>query len=427
MQPEERLDALLSHRQSGIEPNVWPDAVRTAEAGGSGTAGGDAAERDDDEANSLAQAADRFAVWGHAHPSPAFADRLEAELLERFAAKPGQANPHDNNPAPLPLARSLSHRARAPRLRWQALAASVLLLLGAGAVALAAAGAAPGQPLYNLHRFEQGVRADLASSQAERIRLHLRYAQDALSACDLAVADRSGDETYTIALTTFTEEERTASDSVASLPQGAERVDLSAQLGSLRDQARHDLHAALPILDWPARANTTLVLGQVGDSVPHITETAVNGTATDGIYVWTITIHGTGFVSGAVLLVDDQPRGKVVSLSPTMLVAQLAGDQLSNGSHTFGVGNPDGTATLVTQVTSTAGQDDHGGHSGQSGHSTPAAQSTPGSDDHHGGSGSDGGSGGGSSGDGGGSGAGSGGGSSGGSGGTPSPTPTPKP
>lgn len=421
MQPDERLDALLSHRQSGIEPDVWSDGAGTAKAGSPGTAGTDDVERAADEANSLAQVADRFAVWGRADPSPAFADRLEAELLERFAAKPDQASPRDNNPAPLHPARSPSRRPRARRLRWQALAASVLLLLGTGAVAVAAAGATPGQPLYNLHRLEQGVRADLASGQTERIRLHLRYAQDALSACDLAVADHSGDETFTIALTTFTEEERAASDGMVTLPHGAERDDLAEQLGALRARARHDLRAALPALNWPARANTTAVLGQVGDSVPQITETSVSGTATDGAYVWTITIHGAGFTSGAVLLVDSRPLGKVVSLSSTTLIAQLAGDQLSNGSHTFGVGNPDGTATFVTQITSNAGPDDHGSHGGHSGQGTPAPQSTSGPDDQHGGSG-------------GGAGSGSGGGSdddhggsSSGSGGPTSPTPTPKP
>lgn len=433
MQPDERLDALLSQRQSGAgslaprgEELAEPERAYVQPAGEGEMSGLDA----------LLDAADRFAVWGSAEPSAAFADQLEAGLLARFAADPQAPVPAMRSDAsasdgviaaPVQLS---THRPRhrrsspahASRLLWRsAAAAAVLLVLGASILAAAAASAAPGQPLYGLHRFEQGIRADLSGNQADRVRLHLQYAQDALGAFDAAVTQRSGDAAYDAALSTFTEEERSASEALAGLPSGEERDALAAQLAALHEHGRHDLRAALPALDWSARVITTTALAQIGDSVPQIAQTSVTGVRADGNYTWTVTIRGAGFAPGAVLLVDGRPLGTIISLSPTTLVAQLSGNQLPNGSHTFGVGNPDGTAAVVTQITSAAGQDgqdDHGKHG------TPGTQSTPGSDDHHGGTDGGGdGSGGSSGGSGSGSGSGSGGDHGGDGSGSATPTP----
>src|SRR5258707_10541742 len=103
---------------------------------------------------------------------------------------------------------------------WQMVAAAVLVP-GAGVSALTAAAAAgPGSPLFGLHRAEQNVRVQFASSQSDRVRLHLSYADEALSQLDRAVAQQAGDPAYRAALTTFLTEQRAAAQGVAALPAG---------------------------------------------------------------------------------------------------------------------------------------------------------------------------------------------------------------
>src|SRR5678815_1717096 len=70
MQPEERLDALLSRR---LRERTWNN---TAEETVNGT----------DELEPLLDAAERLSIQSDAEPSSTFADQLEAALLSRFAA-----------------------------------------------------------------------------------------------------------------------------------------------------------------------------------------------------------------------------------------------------------------------------------------------------------------------------------------------------
>ena len=83
MEPDERLDALLSQRQREGESST--QASLDPVAGGHGI-GGDWHE-ESAEVNALLHAADRFAVWGSAEPSPTFVDQLEAQLLARFVVR----------------------------------------------------------------------------------------------------------------------------------------------------------------------------------------------------------------------------------------------------------------------------------------------------------------------------------------------------
>jgi hypothetical protein len=294
-------------------------------------------------------------------------------------------------------------------------------VLGTGSVAVAAANAAPGQALYAVRRVEQDVRTTLASNPAERVRLHLQYAQDALTAFDTAVASRSGEGADRDALATFAEEEQEASAELDNLPAGTERAILAAEVAALRGRGRQDVHAALAsvTMSWPLRADATHVLNQLGESVLAVAHATISGSSQHGAYLWTISIEGSGFASDAVVLVDDQPTGTIVSRSSTKLVAQVAEAALRDGMHTIGVSNPDGTVALLSNVATNRATDDHGG--GQGGHGSddgggtgsPTPQATSTSDDH-GGSGGNGGSGGSS-----------GGGSSSGGSSTPTPTSTP--
>lgn len=482
MRPEERLDLLLSQRQSGDAAATNEDTT-TSSTGM--TPSSDAHKRDEASEPATLLAADRFAVWGNAEPAPAFADRLEAQLLARFALpavdlqqeaviqSDAPARRERNRHAPIPAGNSpgTSHQhsvdsgnsqqlygrsvgqdqqtdtspertPRAPlslvprqlrsihissRLLRQSVAAAVLLIVGSGVLAAAALGAGPGQPLYGVHRLEQGAWTTLATSPDERVRLHVQYAQEALNAFDAAVAQHASDQADRDALTTFEQEMQAAADGIAGLPAGNSRTALTAQLASLHTRGEQDLLAALPKLDWALRAEVTVAIGQLGVSVPHVNQASIAGANHNGNYVWTVTVTGSGFAPGAVLLIDGRPVGTAVSHSSTQLVVQVDSNQLSDGVHTVGVGNPDGTVSIVSGINSHRVPDDHGGSSGSGGSSSGSG---------HDGSGGSGGSGGGSSGGGGstggggsgsGSGSGDGGGDHGGSGGSATPTPTPSP
>jgi hypothetical protein len=258
------------------------------------------------------------------------------------------------------------------RVFWQALAAAVVLTFVGGAMAVAAA-APPGSPLYGLHRWEDGVRVSLAASPAERTRLHLRYATDALVALDRAVAQRQGNPAYGDALATLRREQAAAARDLAQVPAGPERDALTAQMTSLRTHARYDLRAALSSRAWPDRLTTTSALAELGDAVPSVAHAIV---VHEGDRRWQVTLSGAGFQPGAVLLVNGVPVGTAHVVSPSLLTAEV-GDVASLRHMALGVGNPDGTAAETGSVDTASatptpgGGEDHGGQgsgTGKGGH-----------------------------------------------------------
>jgi hypothetical protein len=302
--------------------------------------------------------------------------------------------------------RTSGHR---PWLLWPALAAALLLMIGGGALT-AAAHAQPGSPLFGMRQWEQGVRVTLASSAGDRVRLHLAYANDALAALDAALARHAGDPMYSDALESLRSEDQAVASGIADLPTGNERDELDAQLADLRSRELHDLRAALPVIGWPDRVATTSLLGQAGDSVPTVTSVAIQrvqssstGTmAGDSILRrLQVVVYGTGFEQGAVLLINGVPAGTVLTVSPTMIQAQIDGSRLyGEGERTrIGIGNPDSTAADTVHVSQEndlrgaqatptdgsghGGDDGHGGDVGRSrsGTPTPTTTRTP-SPDH---------------------------------------------
>jgi hypothetical protein len=246
-----------------------------------------------------------------------------------------------------------------------------------------AAYASPGSALYGVRRWREDAGANLANSDAERAQLHLQYATDALDALDAAVAQRDA-TAYSEALGRFTDELRKASDTLAHVPSGADHDSLSASLDALRTRGRNDLRAALPSLSWSARITTTSALGEVGESVLAVTRVSAVRSGPYGARLWTLTITGLGFQSGAVLLVNGRPAGHVVTLTPTQIVAQLAsGEQADGLTRSFGVGNPDGTAapSQVTEIHDDAGPRPTGAPGGcgieHEDYCTPTALFTP--------------------------------------------------
>jgi hypothetical protein len=208
-----------------------------------------------------------------------------------------------------------------------------------------------------------------ALGEGDSVRAHLQQAQDALVEFNQAVNQRLGDQAYQTALKHLADEETKASADLSKLPADTTRTTLAAQLTALRERGRQDLRAALPILGWSVRALVTSVLDTLGDAVPKIGQTAVLGAVGHDSYVWTITVEGSGFAPGAILLVDNQPTGVTILVSATKLVAQVSSASLADGSHQVSVGNPDGTVADGGAITLTR-PDDHGGHGGGSGGSS---------------------------------------------------------
>jgi hypothetical protein len=251
------------------------------------------------------------------------------------------------------------------------------VLIGGLLVLQAAASAGPGSPLYGLHRLEENARVLLAGSDADRARLHLAYAREALDALDTAVAHQASASTYGTALGTFQAELHAAASALDRVPPGSAHDAIAAQLAALTERGRQDLRAALPAIEWPERIATSSVLGRLGATVPTVSSAQVEIDAHGESAQWHITLQGTDFQAGAILLVNGQPaeEGQVTSTqvtSTTHLEATVnarPGVSLS----ALGIGNPDDTAAATTQIHVTVTQ---GGH-GHPATPTPAVTPTP--------------------------------------------------
>ncbi|HKT39536.1 MAG TPA: hypothetical protein VJR48_14265, partial [Ktedonobacterales bacterium] len=317
MLPEDRLDTLLSLRV----------AMRRGRSEQSPTYGAGEAGA----FQPLLDAADRVAELGDKEPSRDFVAHLEALFLARAAylrERDGAAPlplMHDETALPIldpppflghdaptlpsiewAAARDDTTEARTMprwrpnrvaqrqtvwrRLLWPALAAMLLLAIGMSTLTAAAA-AGPGSPLYGLRRWEQNIQLTFAGSAADRVRLHITYAQDALSALDATVASRQTGATYEDALATFRDEARAAMTNLNSVPAGGERDALSSQLQRLLAHGTTTLHSALAMLQWPQRIEATGVLGEIGDNVLIVTQASMVY-AEHGQRLWTITVTG---------------------------------------------------------------------------------------------------------------------------------------
>jgi hypothetical protein len=363
MEPQDRLDALLSSRSSTRRRWSLPASQR-------------------EELEPLLDLADDLALVGNAFPAPGFANDLEARLCARASRQAigvvdeeDSAEYADNAPTIPALAipgrpsrRRLRPASHAPRVSWKiwtSLAAAILLALTVTTFTVAV-NASPGSALYAVRRWQEDARTNLANSDADRARLHVQYATDALDALDAAVAQHADANVYDEALGRFTDEMSQAAAALAQVPSGSDHDSLSAGLDDLRARGRTDLREALPSLSWPRRITTTSALGNLGEPVPTVTKVSgVRFSAPSG-HIWTITITGWGFQYGAILLVRQRPAGHVVSVSATQLVAQLSAGYDDSLPHDVGIGNPDNTAASTVQVASEHDDD------------APSATGTPG-------------------------------------------------
>ena len=385
MRIDDRLDALLNTRLHNTSP--LPDTWVAL----------------DDELLPLLQAADVLTPFRNAQPSTEFVKTMEGRLLALNASlmkqfdEPAVVDEANRSQAALstyPLSapterETLRHRhqKRSPRLQfqwhvWQVIAAAILLCIaGVTILTAAAVSAGPGSPLYGLHRVEQNVRLQLASSQGGRVRLHLSYANEALTQLDAAVARHAGDPAYGSALATFSSEQLAAAQGVATLPVDAERSALDAQLTTLRLRARNDLQAALHAVSWSDRVATTQVLGALGETVLVVQDVKVTREDGQNVHVLRLVVNGSGFAPGAVIIVDGQSAGTLISGTATQLVVEIDATTFHLPLRDIGVSNPDGTAAMSPKIEI----DNVSDHStGPPSHPTPIAHPTPTTNGGHG-------------------------------------------
>lgn len=416
MLPEDRLDALLSPRGTPPQPYTGQNG-------------------DDATFAPLLAAAAQLAVLADARPTASFAQALEARFLARAVtlADAGRASHPayntqsslDSEYPTLPAAYTYAGapararerpragqstrqretqqlrgvallRSRYQRLLPQAIAASLILLLGVGALTAAAA-AGPGSFLFPLHRLEQGVQLGLSGSAADRFRLHLGYANDALATLDAARgASDHGKSAYAQALATLSDEVRATKKELAAVPPGTEHDDLANQLQAFETRATHDLFAVVSpgsALSWQNRVATTLVLGQLGALVPHIgtvhisraddtSHTGDSGSSTKDTHSWQVTISGSGFTPGAEITLNGHTAGTVTKLSPTQIVALVKTDDTGISAGAIGIKEPDGTAAQVND--GATGDDGHNGSPDATGTPTPRSGDSHSGDSHGG-------------------------------------------
>lgn len=332
MQPEDRLDALLSTPRQPLPGSPDHDPALAP----------------------LLDAARQVRALRAAQPDAHYAEALRARMLTR-AAEIRLAQP---TRLPTPAARDprqlLREVLRAPAPRSLVAAALLLVALSAGTLTAAAA-APPGSLLFGLHRVEQNIRAAATGDSGAKTRLHLQYARQWLAAVHDAARQGQGGDPYLSALQALREEDGAAADALAAMPADTERQSLGGQLTRLRAEESATLGTALATIGWPERIATTDALDALGVSVPRISSAKLVEKGDS----WHITITGSGFQPGAVLLVDGQAVTAEKQVSATQFVARMPRAHDRVLPHTLGVGNPDGTAA-ASIVMLTGGQDEPG-------------------------------------------------------------------
>jgi hypothetical protein len=362
MHPDEQLDALLTtqlrghHLTSSEAPAVLVPLLDTA---------------------------GRLETLRATQPTPAFARGLEEKLLARaelLAAE--RALTMDQAPSPAWSAPRDRGARRAHARRWKPLVAAAVLLFVVGAVTLtAAASAAPGTPLYGLHRLEQNVRAQIPASPIDQGTLHLAYADQALAALETAI-NHHDIRAYRDALATLRQELTAAREALRQLPPGPARDGLASAIAQRSLHAQQVLLAALPNLTWTDQLMTTQALGELGAPVPSISRAQVIAQRRGDQAVWLVSLTGSGFQPGAQLVLNGQSVGSGGTPTGNRLQIELDNPP-SAPPITLGIENLDGTAaeTETIEIVTPQGNADIGSGS--------APTATPGS--HAGGSGQGGG------------------------------------
>ena len=165
----------------------------------------------------------------------------------------------------------------------------------------------------------------------------------------------------------------------------AEHTSLQGQLDALHASERQNLSADLPLLAWSERVRTTTALGALGVAAPVVASAQItppgvtlisghgdgSGGSSDGSgsgeggnagsrssdsHGWMVTLHGAGFVAGAQLMVDGQPLGQTLSITPTLLIATVAIQDAGalNRASSIGILAPNSEAAETSTITRSA-------------------------------------------------------------------------
>jgi|GEM_PF-2380151 len=387
-QPSDQLDELIENWQTGqYDQHIrvgsrlpsLPPTNGAAQTPRRARPPADEPEQDN-ELRELLETAQQLERLPTLRPDAAFSRRLEHRLQSHAAAL--RANGRQQaTPAPTSRKKRPFFAWARVHPAWAAVVMALAFLGMLGVIGVAGAQASsPNNPLYQVKLFEQSVRLTFAS-QADRIRLHISYAQDDLS--ELHQHTSAGDDAnYLQTLQYLQQETSAAASELANLSDSQEHDQLAQMLAQLTASEQQTLRSLLPSLDITERLATTQALSELGAPAPSILSVVVTAGA-DGTS--TVVITGAGFQPGASLLVDGQIVSASVEVTQTQLEATLV---LASDAHpqTFGVSNPDGTVAQSNQIqwpngtptpeptNNPTGEPTHG----PGDHGTP----TPGSGDH---------------------------------------------
>ena len=240
----------------------------------------------------------------------------------------------------------------------------VVIVMGTGVLLVVTQVEDPNNPLYAVKQWEQQVQVAFASAPADQAALHMQYARDQLGTLG-AFTDPSQAASYQQTLANFAQQVTAAAQEINTLPAGPDQNRLTQELTTLHTEARQTLRTLLRKLAVPERVLTTEELGQLGDTVPSLTQAQVTLPAQPSGLA-RVSITGSNLQPDAQLLVNGQP----IAASGTM----------QNGSYLFtvtwqgnvhprsiGILNPDGTAAQTTQVSTTGGGNGGNGNGNDNG------------------------------------------------------------
>lgn len=322
------------------------------------------------EIEPLLAAAARLDALHDAVPSRAFTADLEERLMARMSQLPAPAQPAQMERRSTRQA-NLFHMS--PRIAWAAVAAALLLTIGLGAFT---AKAAPGGPLYAVRQFAQTLAGQALPSPTVDPLATLAQARADLKAYDADIAN-ADEASALVALRHLRSDDARAAAGIDALSDASVRQTDRSLLSVFRQSAITDLRTSFSALDWQGRAQVTDVLRVWGNTSLIVTQARIlsdtsgsqSGKTPPGGATLLIEARGAGFVQGAQLLLNGQPVGALISLTPTRLLARLSASDVDAGSVVIGVENPDGTVAIASSLQ----RDDHSG---------PGAAATPG--DHSG-------------------------------------------
>jgi len=119
----------------------------------------------------------------------------------------------------------------------------------------------------------------------------------------------------------------------------------------------------------------------LGETILVVQDVQVTREDGQNVHVLRLVVSGSGFAPGAVITVDGQSVGTLLSGTATQLVVEINATTFRLPLRDIGVSNPDGTAALSLRVEIDSGSDHS---SGPPSHPTPVAHPTPTANGGHG-------------------------------------------